>query len=346
MMCARSPVLPLTPPSVRGLGVDTGGSLVLRVSLQRSVEISSWTVGNRAPTPSARSPRRCSGRPDSAQRVTACHAEYVGKYFSDYGESSGEAQEPPELPLNYYERMAFAAKPDPYDITWLPPGTTSATEHVPRGVDEQDLTAAIHERALLPADFLAEKAVDLGKSGAQTILWHVCDLASYHVGLGPLGPVVLRCLYLTGQLLDALTGLNTGEGVVFSVSVPGIENHLLPKFFELNISLSIASERDGLKPHLATAVEMQVFKPFFPNYDLGGGEHGRVPGRISPAWTPTPSNQDPWRVWLALLGDGLIRDLARTLATWCQGLSPEDIHKALREARTPQETLPLRNDPK
>jgi hypothetical protein len=131
--------------------------------------------------------------------------------------------------------------------------------------------------------------------------------------LHPVGPQVVRGLYLTKQIVEMLKGYRSGDGFYFKVSVPGLD---LPLGLELVFRIRLGFlDRDSAG--YGFSAEIQVFEPWFPDLNV---KHrlpdtaGKLGRGIPPTYTPAPRRDDPWRVWLVLIGDGLILDLARTLA--------------------------------
>jgi hypothetical protein len=213
----------------------------------------------------------------------------------------------------------------------------SATEHPQPDVRLPPTTSDGVDRPREPQDALTGQVVDFTKSGVETFLWKACEVASLH--LTPLGPAIVRSLYLSAQLLDSFNGLRDGNGLIFKVCVPGLGD-VLPKDFEFVVVVRVASERHGLVSGVGVRAELQVFQPYFPDYDVEAAEGRPVAGRIPAVRTPVAEGQDPWRIWLALIGDGLIRDLSGTLAK-AVNVPVANVSQALGDARAVPADIPV-----
>lgn len=174
------------------------------------------------------------------------------------------------------------------------------------------------------SDFLTGYIVHLAESGLETLLWRTAEgLAATFV---PGGAFVMRGVYLTKQLYDVLTGLQRGRGFMFKMSVPGLN---LPWHLELVTCVKIGSPH-GVASEGVQA-EFQIFQPWLQQVDVEAvrGEEGTGwSGQASP---PAPV-ADPWRIWLSLLGEVLIRNLAWALSN-ATSMTLTDIRDALLSER-------------
>lgn len=92
-----------------------------------------------------------------------------------------------------------------------PPGTPS----------DVPVHGARPEREIAEQREVTGFVVDLAESGLQSLLWRVGEAASLHIS--PVGPAIVRGIYLGKQLHDAIVGLKRGEGFFFTLTVPGLD---------------------------------------------------------------------------------------------------------------------------
>jgi hypothetical protein len=193
----------------------------------------------------------------------------------------------------------------------LPPGPDGLSDGICGAEDGEQPERDKARGVTTPVDWLTRQFVDVGMSGLESSLWKVGEELADR--LHPVGPQVVRGLYLTKQIVEMLKGYRSGDGFYFKVSVPGLD---LPLGLELVFRIRLGFlDRDSAG--YGFSAEIQVFEPWFPDLNV---KHrlpdtaGKLGRGIPPTYTPAPRRDDPWRVWLVLIGDGLILDLARTLA--------------------------------
>lgn len=210
------------------------------------------------------------------------------------------------------------------------PASSSRPEEAQPGAEDSSDRSEIHEASseapheVETNDFLTGYIVHLAQSGLETLLWYTAEgLAATFV---PGGAFVMRGVYLTKQLYDVLTGLQSGRGFIFKMSVPGLN---LPWHLELVACVKIGPPR-GVASEGVQA-EFQIFQPWLQQVDVEavhGEEATGQPGHASP---PAPVT-DPWRIWLSLLGEVLIRNLAWALSN-ATSMTLDDIREALLSQR-------------
>jgi hypothetical protein len=178
-------------------------------------------------------------------------------------------------------------------------------------IDSQDRRTG-RRPGVTPRDWLAGQLIDIGTTGLESTLWKIGEEVASQ--LHPLGPQVVRGLYVTKQLAAALKGLRSGDGFYFKVSAPGLD---LPAGLELVFRIRLGYRNEDAAGYGFRA-EIQVFEPWLDDMDIKTDEFSAadklasgVPAVGAVAGAAHP---DPWRVWLVLIGADLIRDLAATLA--------------------------------
>ncbi|WP_433294627.1 hypothetical protein ACQP2F_33590 [Actinoplanes sp. CA-030573] len=206
------------------------------------------------------------------------------------------------------------------------PGRCSSSEEArPRPEDSSD-RAEVHEapHEVETNDFLTGYIADLAGSGLETLLWHTAEgLAATFV---PGGAFVIRGVYLTKQLYSMLTGLQSGRGFMFKMSVPGLN---LPWHLELVACVKIGPPH-GVASEGVQA-EFQIFQPWLQQVDVEAVHGEETTGRTGHMSPPAPVT-DPWRIWLSLLGEVLIRNLAWALSN-ATSMTLDDIREALLAQR-------------
>lgn len=183
---------------------------------------------------------------------------------------------------------------------------------------------------ITPVDWLTGQFVDVGMSGLESSLWTVGDKLAGQ--LHPVGPQVVRWLYLTKQVVEMFKRYRSGDGFYVKFSVPDLD---LPPGMEFIFRIRLGFLNQD-STGFGCSAEIQILEPWFPDLDV---KHtlpdtaGKLGRGIPPVHTPAPRHDDPWCVWLALIGDGLILDLARTLAD-ATGTPLDKMTTRLRDLRT------------
>ncbi|MBL7260017.1 hypothetical protein [Paractinoplanes lichenicola] len=210
------------------------------------------------------------------------------------------------------------APPQPADReATLPPAEREAVlTDVPAEVRDLVTLREEHRRedqpsTIVPLDWLAGHLVDVGATGLESALWKIGEETAEHFQES--GPQVVRGLYLAKQLVTVFSGLRSGDGFYLKFSVPDLD---LPAGLQVVFRLRLGYV--GHHPEgFGFRAEIQVFEPWFPDVDVKRDlpdTARRMASGIPPVHTPAQRTDDPWRVWLGLLGDDLIHHLASTLA--------------------------------
>ena len=189
----------------------------------------------------------------------------------------------------------------------------------------------VEQPTILPRDRLLGQLVDIGRTGLESTLWKGAEVAA--AGLHPLGPCVVRGLYLSKQVIAAFKGMQAGDGFYFKVAVPGLN---LPMGLELVFRVRLSYKAPSVGGGYGFGAEIQVFEPWLPDQGVKHRLHDtaeKLASGVLPARTPESSSGDPWRVWLVLIGDQLIGDLAEALAA-ATHLSAGEILAGLRVQRS------------
>jgi hypothetical protein len=199
---------------------------------------------------------------------------------------------------------------------------SSNIQKVGQGAAEKAVTSP--ERTETFADRI-EKFI---RSGLESVFWSAAELAAV-TSFTPLGPILVRGLYLSRQVFAASEGIANGRGFNLKLSLPAevLNSSVLPPGLQLIASVRLGERLERPDGGVDTTAEIQIFKPWFDQVDVG--EVREPQGRRLPSWQgvtversePAPSN--PSLVWLDLLGDKAIHDLARTLS---QALSGEIVY--------------------
>jgi hypothetical protein len=187
------------------------------------------------------------------------------------------------------------------------------------------------------------------REAVKSLLWQAAELTAAAVAPVPVGPVVVRCLYLSRQMVVAARGVASGEGFDFKMNLPGLDllnGSILPPGFELVARLRVGQAPPDRGSGLDIRPELQFFEQWFNDVDVANADEPRLRRRIRimglvEISEPGPRPDDPWTVWLALLGDDLIHRLAATLDQAGHS-SLDDVVRGLTKRRHPEQRRLLR----
>jgi DNA-binding CsgD family transcriptional regulator len=174
------------------------------------------------------------------------------------------------------------------------------------------------ERAIttrVPDDDPDGYVADFTKSGLENLLWKTADTAALQ--FTPLGPAIVRNIYLSRQLRIAVMALRAGEGLIFKIAIPGFDlpsGDSLPPGLQFAAHVRLAGDRDNVMSEPWLRTEIQICEPWFGEDDAEKADEASDPDHVPPAGTTTPRSAEPWRAWLSLIGTPLIRDLSRALS--------------------------------
>jgi len=121
--------------------------------------------------------------------------------------------------------------------------------------------------------------LDFTRGGLESLGWRAAEIASLQ--LSPLGPVVVRSLYLSRQALQAVRGVTEGEGFYLKVTVPGLAVLGDTGPFELAAYVRLGQTRPDAEGGADIRPDIQFFEPWFEDLDVHAGPdaHRRPPAR-------------------------------------------------------------------
>ena len=191
------------------------------------------------------------------------------------------------------------------------PPADPADQHPP--ADPADQQPAADDRPQEPDNLPTKFVVNLINSGLESALWRTAEVLSAQIA--PVGPSVVRSVYLGRQLYTALRGLDSGDGFRFKLTIPGLDQlpgAPVPEGWELitRVRLGAATE-----PASEAGVwsEIQIFEPWVSDVDVAAADPAPTLG-VPPAESVPPRDADPWAAWIALLGPELTRNVSEALS--------------------------------
>ena len=217
------------------------------------------------------------------------------------------ADQPRQIEITPEEAMESAV-PDG-DIPGNPaaPGETeSHGEGVPRGLGMRP------EISRSTSEFL--------RSSLESLAWRAAE--SISAGVLPLGPVIVRALYISKQIITLLEGTRSGEGYSLKVSIPGLDIPIEGLNARLEVLARLrVGEPTSRGPDAGTLLEVQFYEPPTDSGDVGSihrpsdnqPSDAIAPSEISAAQNARNSELDPWEAWLNLVGARLIHNLSWAL---------------------------------
>ncbi|MEU8607757.1 hypothetical protein AB0C29_07135 [Actinoplanes sp. NPDC048791] len=161
-----------------------------------------------------------------------------------------------------------------------------------------------------------DSAVEFINSAVKSLAWQAVESAS--AALSPLGPVVVRSLYIVNQIDTMIEGTRSGAGFDLKVSIPGLEFSIdeLDAKLEVLARLHVGGPPSG-GPTAGTLLEVQFYEPPTGRGDVGPHlQTSDTSGRfgIPPVHTDGGTLEDDrWGAWLDLVGELLIRNLSWAL---------------------------------
>lgn len=180
--------------------------------------------------------------------------------------------------------------------------------------------------------------VEFVQTGLERLAWQAADTVS--AGLSPLGPVVVRGLYIGKQIVTMVQGTCNGDGFNLKVSIPGMDLPLedLHAKLEILTRLRVGGQTSD-RPDAGVHLEAEFYEPPTGDGDVGSSHrpsastarHGILPAPTAEYIPPT----DPWAVWLDLAGTRLIHNLSWAL-TYVAGLPAGTVETSIRIGARPE----------
>lgn len=171
-------------------------------------------------------------------------------------------------------------------------------------------------------DCFKDRARESSCASVESLVWFVAE--SVALQFTPLASVLVRALYVGKQVFTAFDGMAEGEGFNLKLSVPGLDlldGGVLPPGFQLGVSVRLGERLERRDGGFDVNAEIQVFKPWFDQIDIGKVqaplEVGKSSGRFDLPTVVENTEQalpDPWAEWLALLGRRLVDDLPAVIS--------------------------------
>ena len=181
-----------------------------------------------------------------------------------------------------------------------------------------------------------ESAVELVNSTCKSLAWHAAESVS--AGISPLGPVIVRSVYLGKQVVTIVNGMRNGEGFDLKLSIPGLSIPIEAEGAKLEVlaRLHVGGSAPG-GPTADTLFEIQFYEP--PTGDGDVDSHQKLSGTAAPEGAPPAETvgeserHDPWAPWLDLVGKQLIQNLSWVL-TYVASLPAGTVEASIRLGTT------------
>lgn len=190
---------------------------------------------------------------------------------------------------------------------------------------------------------IPDSLIEAAESTLQSLARQAADSAS--AAPSHFGPDLVCSLDIADQIETTLEGTRSGSGFGLKVSMPGLDFPIEDLDARIEVLARLhagGSPSDG--PTAGTLLEVQFHEPPTGRGDVA--PHHRLPDTSAGSGTPpaptagASSEDDPWKVWLDLVGAQLIRNL-RWALTYVASLPAGTVQASIRIGVLPERPPPV-----